>query len=301
MDPTTDQTETPPAAKPSRAELLELALRYAYEHDRKGTFDFDTWSAACSLVLGDIGGTSVATTTLALQQALDSYREGPTRNEEDASAQAKALWATIQSALVGGQAFADPEESRNYLSVTFVGMRGLFDRAEVHFMRPGGLTPHQRAAAAVAMAGELRAQVRTRDAALRTREEQINEVHDQRNKSAVANGELAWLVADQIWAGGITFEGVEPPTKEDAAAVTEPFTLRERGLLAAIKELRDQAQPAREALEAALRGLLDEVGAISADTYTNRQGPLSVDDAVDLLTKVAALVGRRLKAIGAKP
>lgn len=307
MDTTTDpQTPQPtdPPRKPSRAELVELALRYAYEHDRKGTFDFDTWAAACSLVLGDIGGTAVATTTIALQQALDSYRSGPTRDQEDDDAQARALWATLQSALVGGQAFADPEASRNYLAVTFVGMRSpLFDRAEVHFIRPGGFSPHQRAEAAVARNEALRFQARACDEAAAADRAARVELERQMSGVAAANGELAWLVADRIWAGelfkneaaGELLAGEEPAEDEG------PLTARERGFMVVVNELKERAKPARDALETELRGLLDEVGAICVDMYTNEKGPLAVDDAVTQVQRVSAAIGRRLKAIGAAP
>lgn len=314
MEPT-DPTPTPPPAKPSRAELVELALRYAYEHDRKGSFDFDTWHAACSLVLGDIGGHAIAVTTLKLQEALDSYRSGPTRDAEDADAQAKALWATLQSALIGGQSFADPEASRNYLAVTFVGMRSpLFDRAEVHFIRPGGLSPNQRAEAAVAQAQGLREQVRARDALLaqaqqaaeegragvRAAREQIETLTRQHGRAATANGELAWLVADRIWAGelfkneaaGELLAGEAPEEDEG------PLTARERGFMAVVNELKERAKPARDALEAELTAFKAEFDALWEAAVDGREDDKSLDDT---LRAVGDVFERRLKAIGAAP
>lgn len=198
-----------------------------------------------------------------------------------------------------------------YVAVTFVGMRSpLFDRVEVHFIRPGGLSPNQRAEAAVAQAQGLREQVRARDtllaqaqqaaeegrAGVRAAREQIETLTRRHGCAATANGELAWLVADRIWAGelfkneaaGELLAGEAPEEDEG------PLTARERGFMVVVNELKERAKPARDALEAELRGTLDEVTAIGADPEIGHAESL-------LLMRVGAILGRRLKAIGAAP
>ena len=59
------------------------------------------------------------------------------------AAEAEMLRAAIRTVTAMAQTGADPDSPRNYVAITLAGMRAPFDRAEVHLIRPGGLTPHE--------------------------------------------------------------------------------------------------------------------------------------------------------------
>lgn len=57
------------------------------------------------------------------------------------------VYEMIMAALRTLQERADTTKAKNYVAIGFDGLISPFDRAEVHLMRPGGLTPVQQAKA----------------------------------------------------------------------------------------------------------------------------------------------------------
>lgn len=64
------------------------------------------------------------------------------------------VYEMIMAALRTLQERADTTKAKNYVAIGFDGLISPFDRAEVHLMRPGGLTPVQQAKAFDGLARE---------------------------------------------------------------------------------------------------------------------------------------------------
>lgn len=115
-----------------------------------------------------------------LDAAPDMATDPRARDGATTDQQARLLWDAMQVGLYALRAAADSTKAKNYISFGFDGMSLPFDRAEVHLMRPGGMTPAQRA-------DELSTHV--------------DELYKQIENLSVANAEIALELAGRI-AGG---------------------------------------------------------------------------------------------------
>ena len=144
-------------------------------------------------------------------------------SREEIAVAAYEMFGTMMQAL--GMK-ADHTKAKNYVGVVMEGMLAPFDRVEIHFMRPGGLTPIQR---------------------VDHFERRVDFLEEERKRYITANAEIAVELADRI-TGGSRVEGEERFLQVLRSMESTIMTLREaqRGLelrsgmaLAAVKTARD--------------------------------------------------------------